>query len=79
MPAITSYSKDETVVNLDKLIGTDSVTGHTKNFWLQDLRTYFSALVVKAESDGVLYIVKLTQAEYDGLTPDPNTQYLIVG
>ena len=45
MPRIEKYNIDTTVSGADKVIGTDSTTGKTKNFTLSDVSTYVQGAV----------------------------------
>lgn len=47
MPLISSYASDATISGLDKLLGTDSVTGKTKSYLLQSV---FDSVTVSASS-----------------------------
>ena len=40
MPRIEKYNIDTTVSGADKVIGTDSTTGKTKNFTLSDIAKF---------------------------------------
>ena len=40
MPRIKNIALDDTIHNEDKLLGTDSQTGNTKNFKIGDLKTF---------------------------------------
>lgn len=40
MPRIKNIALDNTIHNEDKLLGTDSQTGNTKNFKVADLKTF---------------------------------------
>ena len=45
MARISSYGIDNTVTGTDKLLGTDSVTGQTKNFSLSSFTTLVSGTI----------------------------------
>ena len=45
MARISSYGIDNTVTGTDKLLGTDSVTGQTKNFSLSSFSTLVSGTI----------------------------------
>ena len=45
MPKIESYNNDVTINDNDKLIGSDGDTGVTKNYTINDLKTYFASTV----------------------------------
>jgi len=45
MARISTYDKDNTVTGTDKLLGTDSVTGQTKNFSLSSFNTLVSGTI----------------------------------
>ena len=40
MPRIKNLSIDDTINNNDKLLGTDGTTGQTKNYKIEDLKTF---------------------------------------
>ena len=40
MPRIKNINLDNTINDNDKLLGTDSQTGNTKNFKIADLKTF---------------------------------------
>tara|TARA_A100001201_G_scaffold77518_2_gene69764 strand:+ start:1997 stop:2338 length:342 start_codon:yes stop_codon:yes gene_type:complete len=40
MPRIKNLPTDNTINNNDKLLGTDGVTGNTKNYLVSDLKTF---------------------------------------
>lgn len=44
MPKITTYNRDNTINENDKIIGTDSQTGQTKNYKLRDIANFVNAV-----------------------------------
>ncbi len=59
-------------------MGMLNIDEHVEEHRLMAIR-YPDKTVVQAQSGSPSTLVKLTQAEYNALTPDSNTLYIIVG
>lgn len=75
MARITTYEQDSNVSFEDKLLGTDSVTGGTKNFTIQSLMNLINELSGVSLFDGVLFKYQ----EYDPSATDPRGILNLVG
>ena len=75
MARITTYEQDSNVSFEDKLLGTDSVTGATKNFTIQSLMNLINELSGVSLFDGVLFKYQ----EYDPSATDPKGILNLVG
>ena len=42
MARITTYPFDTNVIGADKIVGTDAISGNTKNFELESVRTWLN-------------------------------------
>ena len=79
LDAATTLADDDLVYVVDDVAGTPG----SKKLTGANLKASFSGAYQPpgnyVESTDVTDIVELTQDAYDGLTPDPDTLYIVVG
>lgn len=73
MARISNYDLDGTINNSDKLIGTDSSDGTTKNFSVQSLREFVYADAVVDESSDTTCFLLFSTGATGALSPKTGT------
>ena len=73
MPRISTFDLDGTINNSDKLIGTDSSDGTTKNFSVQSLREFVYADTVVDESSDTTCFPLFSTSATGTLSPKTGT------